>query len=147
MQVVASAFGDENNFLPHMPMLAGALAGRKKLHIGLNAALLGIQAAVDEMLDEPIGAALERHICGADNVQASLVILSELLRCNDIFRAEAACFCAVRCDVALFQSFVHGACLKPVSKVGWRFEVFMTLRRFVWRIGDDFLKQEVHEQK
>jgi hypothetical protein len=68
MQIVTGAFSNENNLLPHMPMLARALARRKELHIGLNATFLGIETIVNEVLDEPVGAPLERHILGTDDI-------------------------------------------------------------------------------
>jgi hypothetical protein len=92
MQIVTGAFGDENNLLPHMTMLAGALAGRKELHIGFDAALLGIETVVNEVLDEPVGATLEGHIPGTNDVETSLVIATEFLGCQSILGAEVADF-------------------------------------------------------
>ena len=68
MQIVTGAFGNENNLLPHMTMLAGALAGRKELHISFDAALLGVETVVNEVFDEPVRATLERHIFRTDDI-------------------------------------------------------------------------------
>jgi hypothetical protein len=62
VQVVAGTFSHKDNLLPHMPMFAGAGARFQELHIGLYATLLGIEAIVHEVLDEPIRAVLEWHL-------------------------------------------------------------------------------------
>jgi len=51
-----------------MPVLDGALAGPKELQIGLDAALLGVETVVNEVLNEPVRTAIEGHILGTNNV-------------------------------------------------------------------------------
>src|SRR5450759_3273413 len=147
MQIVTGAFGDENNLLPHMPMLAGAFAGLKELHIGLDAALLGVETVVNEVLDETVRRTLERHVSRADDIRAGLVFSSEFLGRHNIIGAEAARFRTGLRYVALFQGFAHNVFLLPISQIGWWLKVFVPLWRLIWWIRDDFLKQEVHEKK
>src|ERR1700688_4332 len=101
MQIITRAFKDENDFLPHMPVLAEVLAGPKELHIGLDAALLGVETVVNEVLDEPVRAMFERHVPGTDDIRAGLVISSKFLRCHNIISTEAAGFRAGLRYVAL----------------------------------------------
>src|SRR6516164_9076212 len=52
MQIVAASLDHEDDLLPHMAMLAGALAGLEKLHIGFHATLAGAHAVMGKMLDQ-----------------------------------------------------------------------------------------------
>ena len=90
MQVVAGAFGHEDDFLPHVAVPARAFAGLEELHIGFDAALAGIQAMMDEMLDQSVGGPLPRHVLGFDDIGPRLVALAEFLRGRDVVGVEIA---------------------------------------------------------
>src|SRR5215468_4397534 len=64
VQVVAGALDAEQYFLPHVAVLAGALAGLEELHVGLDAALPGVHLVMNEMLDKPVRRALPWHVVG-----------------------------------------------------------------------------------
>ena len=46
MQIVARAFDDKKQLLPHVTVLAGALAVLEELHIGFDAALARVHFLV-----------------------------------------------------------------------------------------------------
>ena len=52
----------EQRLLRHVAMLARALAGLEELHVGFDAALPRVHLVMDEVLDEAVGRALERHL-------------------------------------------------------------------------------------
>jgi len=62
----------------------------EELHVGLDAAFARVQLGVDQVLDQPVGRALERHVLGEHHVGARLVVLPERLRGRDVIGPEAA---------------------------------------------------------
>ena len=88
MQVVARAFGHEDDLLPHVPVDARLLAGLEELHVGFDAHLARVQLVMDEMLDQAVGGMLPRHVLGEHDVELALVVLAELLRGLDVVGAE-----------------------------------------------------------
>ena len=94
-----------------MAVLAGALAGLEKLHIGFNAAFLCVQLRMHQVLDQPVGAALERHVLGRNHIESRLVLVPERLRGRDVLGADVAGFAAGTGHVALIECFGHGASL------------------------------------
>ncbi len=90
MQVVAGAFDHEEQFLPHVAVLAGLFAVLEKLHIGLDAAFAGIHLLVHEVLDQPVGRTFPRHIRGLDHVRQGGVVGAEFFRRDQIVGEEGA---------------------------------------------------------
>ena len=128
VQVVAGAFHDEDDLLPHMPVLAGTLAVFEKLHVGLDAAFPRIELLVDEMLDQAVGGALPRHVLGFDDIGARLVLPAELRRGRDgVGVKRAACRAGMRC-VLVFErhcAFLAlrrppGVCTRPALRAASR---------------------------
>src|SRR5258708_7807254 len=107
VQVVAGALDAEQHFLPHVAVLAGALAGIEELHIGLDAALPRVHLVVHQMLDEPVRRALPGHLVGADDVGQRLVHLTELLRRGDILDAQARGLAAHMGEIAFVENPAH----------------------------------------
>src|SRR5215468_4350340 len=60
-----------------MPVLARRLARRQELHVDVEAALLGIHLLVDDVLDQPVGRALERHVGGLHQIEPAGIVLAE----------------------------------------------------------------------
>jgi len=79
VQVVARAFGDENNLFPHVPVDAGLLTGLEELHVGFDAHLARVHLVMDEMLDQAVGGMLPRHVLREHDVELAFVVLAELL--------------------------------------------------------------------
>src|SRR5215831_13932770 len=113
VQVVARALDAEQYLLPHVAMLAGALAGFEELHIGLNAALPRVHPVMNEMLDQPVRRALPRHVFGADNIGQRLVHLAELLRGGNVVDAQSRCLLAHMGEIAFVEDFAHVGLTSP----------------------------------
>src|SRR5215469_16797292 len=71
-------------------MLARAFAVLEELHIGFDATLPRLHLLVHEMLDQPIGRALPRHVFGLDHVRPRRVFGAELLGSHEIVGEKAA---------------------------------------------------------
>src|SRR6516225_9738763 len=95
-------------------MLARVLPTLEELHVGLDAALPRVHAAVDDVLDQPVGRMLERHFFGADDVAAGLVFRSERLRWCDVIGAKAG---AIRAGMRGIFFLGCGAHLERASGV------------------------------
>src|SRR5207244_3490322 len=91
----------------HVPVLARALAGLEELHIGLDAALARVQPMMHEMLDQPVGRALPRHVLGLDDVGQRLVALAKILRGRDVVDVEAATGGARKCGSLVLERYGH----------------------------------------
>ncbi len=88
MEVVARSLGHENQFLPHVAVDAGLLAGFQELHVGLDAHFARVHLMMDEVLDQAVGAVLPRHILGMDDVEFRFIRLAERLRGLHVVGAE-----------------------------------------------------------
>src|SRR5437867_9654562 len=63
-----------------MPVLAGRLPGRQELHVDVEAALLGVHLLVDDVLDQAVGGALERHVGSLHQIEPAGIVPAELFR-------------------------------------------------------------------
>src|SRR5919204_3987553 len=86
----AVAFDHEDDLLPHVPMLAGALAGVEELHIGLDAAFPRVQAMMNKVLDQAVGTTLPRHVLSFDDVRPRFVLFAEILRGGGVIGVKSA---------------------------------------------------------
>ena len=71
---------DVGHFLRQMPAGPGRAAGGNELHVDVDGALLGVHALVDDVLDQPVGGALHRHLVPFHDVHPFAVFLTELPR-------------------------------------------------------------------
>ena len=164
MQVVAGAFDHEDDLLPHVPVLARALARLEELHIGFHAAFARVEAMVDEVLDQAVGRALPRHVLGFDDVGQGLVARAEVLRSRDVVGVKGAGGGAGQRRVFVLErhwisshSVFRRVMPSPqkTRQTDRRFPqisaggcvAVLAGRQCVWRPFHDLLEQEVHEQE
>src|SRR5262252_3016315 len=71
-----------------MPVLARRLPGGQELHVDVEAALLGVHLLIDDVLDQAVGRALERHVGSLHQIQPARVLLAKFLRRLERFGVE-----------------------------------------------------------
>jgi hypothetical protein len=84
-------------------MLARLFARLEELHVGLDAALPGVELMVHEVLEQPVGAVLPRHVLGEHDIELGLVGLAEFLRRFHVVGAKAGGLVAGERRAAIFD--------------------------------------------